>query len=389
MMQHDLLNDELYMKQALELARAASGQTGSNPVVGCVLVKDGRIVGLGSHLKRGEGHAEVHALRMAGEQAAGSTAYVTLEPCSHYGRTPPCADQLIEAGVKRVVVASQDPNPEVAGRGLKKLFDQGVEVQVGVLEEEALLLNEHFTTYVTEQRPFVTLKTASTLDGKVAAYTGDSQWITNEAARAYVHTLRHRYQGIMVGIGTVLADDPSLTVRTPVPGINPTRIIVDSQLRTPSHAKLIQDGAAETIVLTTEHADPSRASKLEQAGVKIIACGDGERVDLPLAMQMLAEQEIASILLEGGGTLNGAMLQHGLIDKMVLFYAPKIIGGQEAPANFQMPGIAKMADSFTLERIQTEMFGDNICIVGYPVYERREGSHVHRDYRGDRDDTID
>ncbi len=363
-----LLNDETYMRLALEMAAAAQGQTGCNPVVGCVIVRDGRIVGLGAHLKRGEGHAEVHALAMAGEQARGGTAYVTLEPCSHYGRTPPCADRLIEAGVKRVVVACRDPNPLVAGRGLTLLAKRGIEVTTGVLEQEAQELNEAFFTYITRKRPFVALKTASTLDGKIAAFTGDSRWITNEQARAYVHTLRHRHQAIMVGVGTVLKDDPSLTVRLSVPGVQPTRIIVDSRLRTPLHAKVVQDQQAETIILTTERADPDRARALEQAGVMIVACGAGERVDLHLAMQTLAEHEIASILLEGGGTLNGAMLKARLIDKMYLFYAPKIIGGQEAPANFQLEGMARMSDAWQLERVRFEPFGDNLCIIGYPAY---------------------
>jgi len=373
---YDVISDESYMRLALEMAAAAQGQTGGNPVVGCVIVRDGRIVGLGAHLKRGEGHAEVHALAMAGEQARGSTVYVTLEPCSHFGRTPPCANKLIEAGVKRVVVACQDPNPRVAGQGLKMLAERGIEVAVGVLEQEARELNEAFFTYITRKRPFITLKTASTLDGKIAAYTGDSKWITNDMARTYVHTLRHRHQAIMVGVGTVLTDDPSLTVRLSVPGVQPTRIIVDSGLRTPIHARVVQDQKAETIILTTERADPARARQLERAGVMIIACGDGERVDLDLAMQTLAEHEIGSILLEGGGTLNGAMLERRLIDKMYLFYAPKIIGGQDAPGNFRLEGIAKMSDAYQLERVRFETFGDNLCIIGYPAYPGRE-EHVH------------
>jgi len=372
-MGYDVISDESYMRLALQMAAAAQGQTGCNPVVGCVIVRDGRIVGLGAHLKRGEGHAEVHALAMAGDQARGSTVYVTLEPCSHYGRTPPCANRLIEAGVKRVVVACLDPNPLVAGQGLKLLTERGIEITTGVLEQEAQELNEAFFTYITRKRPFVTLKTASTLDGKIAAYTGDSRWITNDMARTYVHTLRQRHQAIMVGVGTVLADDPSLTVRLPVPGVHPIRIIVDSELRTPLHSKVVQDQEAETIILTTERADPERARKLEQAGAMIIACGDGERVDLDLAMQTLAEHEIASILLEGGGTLNGAMLKRQLIDKMYLFYAPKIIGGREAPGNFELEGIAKMSDAYRLERVKFETFGDNLCIIGYPAYPGEEG----------------
>lgn len=366
------LSDEGYMRLALELAEAAQGQTDSNPVVGCVIVKDGRIIGMGSHLRRGEVHAEVHALAMAGEEAAGSTVYVTLEPCSHHGRTPPCAERLIAAGVKRVVAATEDPNPLVAGTGLRMLREQGIETKVGVLQEEALKLNEHFITYVTKQRPFVTLKTASTLDGKIAAYTGDSRWITSDAAREYVHELRHRHQAIMVGVGTVLADDPSLTVRLPVPGIHPTRIIVDSRLRTPLHAKVVQDGLAQTIVLTTEQADPAKVQHLEQAGVTVVACGEGAHVDLELAMRTLAEYEIASVLLEGGGTLNGAMLARSLIDKMILFYAPKIIGGSDAPSNFQMNGLPRMAEAYRLDRVEVTTFGPDICITGYPNYRREE-----------------
>lgn len=381
-MYQEIMNDETYMRLALELASAARGQTGSNPVVGCVIVKEGRIVGMGAHLKRGEAHAEVHALTMAGEQAEDSTVYVTLEPCSHYGKTPPCADRLIEAKVKRVVVASQDPNPVVAGNGLKRLFDHGIEVKTGVLEEEALRLNEYYLTYITKRRPFITLKTASTLDGKIAAWTGDSKWITNEASRAYVHTLRHQHQGIMVGVGTVLADDPSLTVRLPVPGVHPTRIIIDSKLRTPLHARVVQDGEAETMIITTERADPEKARQLEQAGVMVIACGEGDQVDLKLAMSTLAEYEISSVLLEGGGTLNGAMLREQLIDKMILFYAPKLVGGRDAPGIVNMPGVSRMADAWTLERVQVTTYGDNVCITGYPKYRRGEGSDVHGDHRG-------
>lgn len=371
MVQRDLLNDEAYMRLALTLAEAAQGQTGCNPVVGCVIVKDGRIVGTGAHLKRGEAHAEIHALQMAGEQAAGSTVYVTLEPCSHYGRTPPCANRLIEANVKRVIVACQDPNRQVAGQGIKLLQDNGIDVQVGLLEEEARQLNEHFITYITKNRPFVTLKTASTLDGKIAAHTGDSKWITGEASRAYVHTLRHRHQAIMVGIGTLLADDPSLTVRLPVPGVQPIRIVVDSKLCTPLHAKVVQDRSAETIILTTDHADASKARQLEQHGVMVLACGSGPSVDLPLAMQTLAEHEIASILLEGGGKLNGAMLEERLIDKLMMFFAPKLIGGYDAPANIEWRGVDRMAEAIELERLSVQTFGDDVCISGYPVYERK------------------
>lgn len=368
----ELINDETYMRLALQMAASALGQTGVNPVVGCVLVKDGRIVGMGAHLKRGEAHAEIHALRMAGAEAAGATAYVTLEPCSHHGLTPPCSDRLIAERVARVVVASTDPNPQVAGQGIARLREHGVQVDVGVLQEEALALNEAFFKFIRERIPFVTLKTACTLDGKIASRTGDSKWITNEASRAHVHALRHRNQGIMVGVGTVIADDPQLTARLPVPAIQPVRIVVDSRLRIPRHARVLDTAEAPTIILTTAAADSGRARELEQAGVELLLCGDGPQVDLPLAMRRLGERGIASVLLEGGGTLNGAMLEAGLIDQVRVFFAPKIVGGATAPAAFAFEGFERMQDAIVLERLTTERFGDDICITGYPQYKGGE-----------------
>jgi len=365
----ELLNDEFYMRLALQLAEGASGQTGINPAVGCVLVKDGRIIGMGAHLKRGTPHAEIHALQMAGDEATGCTAYVTLEPCSHFGKTPPCSDRLIKERVKRVVVACADPNPLVAGTGIERLKAHGIEVRTGVLAEEACLLNEAFNKFIVTRLPFVTLKTASTLDGKIASRTGDSKWITNADSRAYVHTLRHRNQAIMVGAGTVLADDPLLTTRLDVPAQHPIRVVVDSGLRIPLTARVVQDRSAETIVLTTEDADPTKRDALEQAGVTVIACGAGSRVDLPTAMRLLGERDIATVLLEGGGRLNGAMLERQLIDKILLFYAPKIIGGGiEAPANFEFAGFERMNDAIRLKRVAVRQFGDDVCIAGYPDY---------------------
>ncbi|ASA22971.1 bifunctional diaminohydroxyphosphoribosylaminopyrimidine deaminase/5-amino-6-(5-phosphoribosylamino)uracil reductase RibD [Paenibacillus donghaensis] len=361
----DTMNDEFYMSLALDMAQRAQGQTGINPVVGCVVVKDGVMIGLGTHLQRGGGHAEVHALNMAAGQAQGSTAYVTLEPCSHYGKTPPCSQRLIDEGVTRVVVACEDPNPQVAGRGVAMLREQGIEVEVGLLRSRALRLNERFIKYILTKQPFVTLKTASTLDGKIATRTGDSKWISNAEARKIVHTLRHRHQGIMVGVNTVLADNPTLTTRMDVPGLNPLRIVVDSTLRIPLDAKVVSDGGAPTVVLTTEAADKVKASALAAAGVQVIACGPGPRVDLHKAMTALGEQEISSILLEGGGTLNGAMLESGLVDRVILFYAPKIVGGTAGTITF--PGVERMRDAITLEGLEVEVLGDNVCISGTPA----------------------
>jgi len=367
----EILNDDYYMKLAVNLADGASGQTGVNPVVGCVVVKDGRIVGLGAHLKRGEGHAEVHALNMAGENANGATAYVTLEPCSHHGRTPPCCERLIEKGVARVVVAAQDPNPLVAGRGIARLREAGVEVATGVLEADSAALNEAFNKFIVTGLPFVTLKTALSLDGRIATKTGHSRWITGAASREAVHTLRHRHAGIMVGAGTVLADDPELTTRLSVPGLHPTRIVVDSRLRIPPSARALND-AAPTIILTTDRADAGHAERLRAQGAEVVACGDGERVDLAIALKALGERGISSVLLEGGGTLNGAMLEGGHVDKAMLFYAPIIVGGEGSPSGFAFEGPEKMTDALRLERVSTEKFGDDWCVTGYPAYARPE-----------------
>lgn len=356
------------MGLALEIASKASGQTGINPVVGCVVVKDGRIIGIGTHLKRGTGHAEVHALQMAGEEAAGATVYVTLEPCSYFGKTPPCCERIIAAKAARVVIASSDPNPKVSGRGIARLREEGIDVTVGILEQQSHQMNEKFNKYITTRLPFVTLKTASTLDGKIASRTGDSRWVTGAEAREQVHTLRHQHEAIMVGIGTVLADDPILNTRASVPALDPVRIIVDSQLRLPLDARVVTDQSARTIVLTSSEADGERRQALEALGIEVISCGGGKLVDLSDGMKKLGEREIGSILLEGGGRLNGSMLAAGLIDKIVLYYAAKIIGGTEAPGTFTFAGIEKMADAIQLDRVNVEMAGEDICISGYPVY---------------------
>lgn len=364
-----VVNDEFYMALALEMAERAQGQTGINPVVGCVIVSHGAVVGLGTHLQRGSGHAEVHAVQMAGDKAEGSTVYVTLEPCSHYGRTPPCCELLVKAKVNRVVVACEDPNPRVAGTGIARLRQSGIEVEVGVLRERALRQNEKFAKYITTGMPFVTIKTASTLDGKIASDTGDSKWITNEEARLQVHSIRHRHQAIMVGIGTVQADDPSLTTRHDgVAGLHPIRIVVDSRLDLLPDAKVIRGGHAPVIVLTTDQADPAKAALLEQAGATILPCGSGPRVDLRAALQELGRMEIGSILVEGGGRLNGSLLKERLVDRVILYFAPKIVGGADAPGSFHFEGIHRMGDAAKLDLLEVEQIGDNVRISGIPVW---------------------
>ncbi|GIP20160.1 bifunctional diaminohydroxyphosphoribosylaminopyrimidine deaminase/5-amino-6-(5-phosphoribosylamino)uracil reductase RibD [Paenibacillus sp. J22TS3] len=362
------MNDEFYMSLALDMAEKALGQTGSNPVVGAVVVKDGAIVGIGTHLKQGTAHAEVHALNMAGEQAKGSTVYVTLEPCSHYGLTPPCSRRLITEQVARVVIACEDPNPKVAGSGTLMLRTHGIKVDVGVLEDRAKRLNKKFIKFITTGLPFVTLKSASTLDGKIASRSGDSKWITNALAREYVHVLRHQHRGIMVGVETVIADDPELTTRLSVPGLSPVRIIVDSRLRTPEHAKVVKANPENTLFLTTKLADPGRKKAFEDAGIRVFECGEGPQVDLRAAMKMLADAGISSILAEGGGRLNGSLITERLVDEVYMFMAPKLIGGTTSPGNFSFEGPELMKDAVKLDGISVEILEDNVLITGTPVW---------------------
>ncbi len=358
-----------YMRLALSLAQAAKGQTGANPLVGAVVVNGGHIVGMGAHLRLGEAHAEVNALNMAGHHAENSTVYVSLEPCSHFGRTPPCANRLIQDRVKRVVIATLDPNPRVAGNGVRLLREAGIKVEVGMLQEEAMQMNEMFHKYITTGLPFVTLKAAMTLDGKIATVTGHSRWISGVASRKEVHRYRHEYQAIMVGIGTVLSDDPELTTRMEIEGIHPIRVIVDSKLSTPLYVRVVRDGNAQTIILTTLGNDPNKIDALTQAGVKVIEVNQGERVDVRLALTKLAELGISSILLEGGATLAGTMLEHRLIDKMILYIAPKIVGGHDAPQVLNMNGVPTMNEAITFRHISYEQIDGDLRFIGYPQYE--------------------
>ncbi|WP_047152719.1 bifunctional diaminohydroxyphosphoribosylaminopyrimidine deaminase/5-amino-6-(5-phosphoribosylamino)uracil reductase RibD [Aneurinibacillus tyrosinisolvens] len=357
-----------YMQLALQLAEAARGQTSPNPMVGCVIVKDGAIVGLGNHLKAGEPHAEVHALRMAGEKAAGATAYVTLEPCSHYGRTPPCAEALIKSGVQCVVIAMLDPNPLVAGRGAAMLEEAGIEVIAGVCSTEAQRLNEVFVKFISTQRPFVTVKTATTLDGKVATISGSSRWITGEQAREEVHRLRHQHDAILVGVNTVLADNPQLTTRLALGGRNPVRVIMDSTLRIPLESAVVTDGAAPTWIFTTERAEIEKQLQLEKKGIRIFSAGSGPSVNILRMLDILGEQSISSLLVEGGSQVNSAFLHAKAIDKIVAYVAPKLIAGQTAPSSFGGIGIEQMNDAISLADVQVEQVGQDIKISGYPVW---------------------
>ncbi|TCP59532.1 diaminohydroxyphosphoribosylaminopyrimidine deaminase/5-amino-6-(5-phosphoribosylamino)uracil reductase [Tumebacillus sp. BK434] len=361
------MNDQHYMQTALQLAAMATGKTNPNPLVGAVIVKEGRIIGFGAHLRAGQPHAEVHAFRMAGEAAEGATLYVTLEPCSHHGRTPPCADLVIRSNVQRVVVAMLDPNPLVAGRGVTRIREAGIEVEVGVLEAEAQKLNERFVHNMRAKRPFVMVKTAMTLDGKIAAHTGDSRWVTGSESRELVHRLRDHADGILVGIGTVLADDPELTTRLPEGGgEHPVRIVLDRTLRTPETARLTDTAEAKTWILTGPDVDESKAERLRARGVEVIpmpVAADG--LDLAKVLDGLYERGITDLLVEGGAAVNGAFLQAGLIDKVISFIAPKLIGGA-APSPYGGTGFDKMAEAVELTALTVERFGDDLCLIGYP-----------------------
>ena len=354
------------MREALRLARNAVGRTAPNPLVGAVIVREGRIVAAGWHREAGTPHAEIHALRMAEGLARGATLYVTLEPCAHYGRTGPCTKAVAEAGIRRVVVAMRDPNPLVAGKGIRILEEAGLEVTVGVLEDEARRLNEVFLKWIATKMPFVVLKTAMSLDGKIATHTGDSQWITNEAARLRVHRYRDAYEAILVGIGTVLADDPSLTARLPDgTGRNPLRIVVDSLARTPLTARVVTDGAAPTVIAVTKRAPKERCAALMAAGVRVLVAGDGQHVDLRLLMKRLGQEEITSVFVEGGGKVNFALLAAGLVDKVYAFIAPKLIGGEDALTAVEGEGFARLSDAVELRRVEVESMEGNLLITGY------------------------
>lgn len=357
--------EEQYMQRALSLALEAEGDTSPNPMVGCVIVnEDGEIVGEGYHHKAGQPHAEVMALRDAGKAARGCTAYVTLEPCSHQGRTGPCCVALFAAGIKRVVVACTDPNPKVAGKGIAYLKARGIEVEEGVCQEEALRLNERFFCWITNKRPFITLKYAMTLDGKIASHTGDSKWITGEEARTWAHRLRRQHDAILVGIGTVLEDDPELTTRM-VKGKNPIRIVLDEKLRT-NIMNAVINPAAPTLLVTGMEIDENKAELLSVLpNVEILRLPFNEgKVDLQLLLEELTRREITSLLVEGGSQVLGAFKDAGLGDRVYAFIAPKLIGGQGALSPLGGQGSGLISDGWQLRQVETRILGQDIMVTG-------------------------
>lgn len=365
------MNDMEYMRMALQYAKKGCGWTAPNPMVGAVIVKDGRIIGQGWHERYGQPHAERNALASCTEPPESATMYVTLEPCCHHGKQPPCVDAILQAGIRRVVVGSADPNPLVSGRGVQILREHGVQVTEDVLREDCDRLNEVFLHYIQTGQPFVVMKYAMTMDGKIAAYTGDSKWITGEAARSHVQQQRHRYAAIMAGIGTVLADDPLLTCRIP-DGKNPVRIICDTALRIPLTAQIVATAQQVPTILATCCASGEKRLALEKAGCRVVLVDEKNgHVDLQQLVEKLGKEQIDSILLEGGGTLHWAALESGIVRKVQAYVAPKLFGGKEAKTPVEGIGVASPSDAFFVKNSTITRLGEDFLI------ESEVADHVH------------
>ena len=367
--------EEKYMRRAIELAKKGSGHVNPNPLVGAVIVRDGEIIGEGYHECYGQLHAERNAIANAkkrGNSLEGSTIYVTLEPCCHYGKTPPCTEAIIEEKIARVVVGSDDPNPLVSGKGFQMLREKGIEVIPHFLKEECDAMNHVFFHYIRTGTPYVAMKYAMTMDGKIACYTGDSKWVTGEESRAHVQTLRNHYKGIMAGIGTVLADDPMLNCRIEG-GRDPIRIIADSHLRSPIDSQLVRTaGQQPLIVACLPDADEEKAAQLQEKGVEVLRIPgvttaditeeQKEVISLPVLMKELGARKIDGILLEGGGQLNESALQAGIVDRIYCYIAPKIFGGAQAKTPVEGQGLTRAADAWQFNRIGMQEFGQDILL---------------------------
>lgn len=358
--------DEHFMAIAIREARRALGNTSPNPCVGAVIVKEGQILAKGYHRKAGMPHAEVEALSSARGDLKGATMYVTLEPCNHYGRTPPCTDAIIKAGIRRVVIGTLDPNPHVPGGGAKRLREEGIQVEVGVLEEECRRLNEAYFKFVRTNLPFVYAKSAITLDGFTATSTGDSKWITGPKARAYAHRLRAMVDGVMVGSGTVIKDNPLLTVRHVRAKREPYRVIMDTNLSIPLESHVVKEGQ-HTLILVGDTVDTNRAVKYEYAGAKVIRCPTYEgRLDLSSCLRILGGMGIQSLLLEGGSTLMGTFVKERLIDKFYVFVATKLLGGDDGTPMMRAKGPREIGSCIVLREVWYQRLGGDLLISGYP-----------------------
>ncbi len=366
------MDDKSYMTMALGLAKKGKGFTSPNPMVGAIIVKNDQIVGKGYHQAAGMAHAEAIAIDNAGVLAKDSTLYVNLEPCNHEGRTPPCTEKILAAGIRRVVVAMNDPNPDVKGGGIDYLESQGINITVGVCEDRAKRLNEIFIKYATTKRPFSIIKCATTLDGRIATRTGDSRWVSGKESRKFVHRIRHAVDAIMVGINTVEKDDPSLTTRLEneldyFRTLDPTRIILDTHLRISEKAKLLQlDSDSETIIVTGNSVSEEKKKRIEKRGIRFVEAevADG-LIDLDSLMDLLGDLGITSLLIEGGSRVFASALSAGIVEKIIFFFAPKIMGGDDGIPVCKGPGATTMNNCIQVKDIQIQRFGDDVMIEGY------------------------
>lgn len=362
-------DDEYYMRLCLSLAKKGRGRTSPNPIVGAVVVKNDRIIGKGYHKKAGLPHAEAIALSRAGSDAEGATLYVSLEPCCHSNKkTPPCTKKIIESKIKKVVVGMIDPNPLVSKKGIEELIASNIEVKAGVLEREAKKINEPFIKYIKTKTPFVILKIAESLDGKIATNTGESKWITGEKAREYAHKLRDENDAILVGIGTVLRDNPSLTTRLKnKKGKDPIRVVVDSNLRIPFTAKLLtQKSEAKTIIAASVNAPKNKIEKIKRLGAEVLLFKTkNARIPLRELMKELGKREITSLMIEGGSELSASALKEGIVDKAIFFIAPKIISGRDAKSSIGGEGIRKLKNALMLKDVTVKRVGEDIMVEGY------------------------
>lgn len=358
------------MRCALELARKGQGRTSPNPMVGAVLVKNGQVVGEGYHRKAGLPHAEIEALKRAGKKARGADLYVNLEPCCHFGRTPPCTDAIISAGVRKVIVGMRDPNKLMSGKGLRQLKKNGVQVVTGILKKECERLNEVFMKFVRTGNPFVVLKTAISLDGKIATSTGESQWITGAKAREKVHQIRNEVDAIVAGAGTVVKDDPFLTTRLRKKSAavrHPVRVVLDNEFIVPLKSNVFKNANSQRVLYATSRKLPdSRRKELTRRGVDILLLKEKKGgVDLLHLMRALGERDIASVLIEGGGEVNASALEAGIVDKAVVFVAPILIGGKDAPGPLGGKGVRRLADAFKIKNMTVNKVGNDLMLEGY------------------------
>ncbi len=359
--------DRKMMRNSLRLAKKGCGFVAPNPLVGATIIKNGKIIGEGYHQKFGEAHAEINAINNATESVQDATIYVSLEPCSHQGKTPACSLALIQNGFKRVVIASLDPNPLVSGNGVKMLKQAGIEVEIGILKKEALKLNEHFFKFIQTRKPFIAIKMATSLDGKIATFSGDSKWITNEKSRTFAHRLRLQYSSILVGINTVITDDPSLNVRLKNTKVkNPLRIILDSKLQIPLKSKILNISIAPTWIATTKQAPSIKIKQLENLGVKVLVCPKKEeKIDLNFIIEKLGKEGIDSLLVEGGGTVNFSFAKEKLVDKVYAFIAPKLIGGKSAKTGMEGDGFASLSEVIDLKNLSYKKLKSDLLIEAY------------------------